>query len=163
MKLLRPAIVMLILVPFIIGIGCSDKSSNSSVDMPADLVGTWWFTSATMNDVPVTDITEISHSGQAASMSITFNTDATYSGTEYDDSQIPVFTQSGEVSEVDGNSLTIRRTEYNGTPVSPPQEFPSTYAVAGSQLTMTETAVVGSETLTLVTVFTKGVIATRLN
>jgi len=137
MKLSKLALVIIILIPFVFGIGCSDKSSNSNDDIPAELVGSWLYLSGTIDGEPMTPENYEYQSELATGHSITFNANGSYSGVEYDDGMNPVSTRSGTF-RVKADSVYVTWTEIDGAPVSPAEEDdPLTYEISGSVLILT--------------------------
>ena len=155
MKLSKLMLGLIILLPILILHGCGDDDDGvtNSNPIPANLVGTWWFNSATENGEPIT-YTELNYSDSGVTQSVTFNANGTYSLVEYNDQMDTVYSQSGTFS-VSGNQLTITvKVEY-GQPVTPPQTSTSTYAVSGDILTITVEFTLGSESYTIVAYYDK--------
>ena len=150
----KATLILATLTFLLIGFGCSDKSSNPSDPVPEELVGVWGFVSATVNDVPVSTFSEISHNDEAITGEIEFTLDRTWSTAEYPagydpEGLDPIFTQSGTFT-VEGSTLHMKRTMYDGDPVSPAYEYDVTFVISYyNQLTITESTTVGSETVTI--------------
>ena len=135
MRLLKSALVITILIPFVFGIGCSDKSSNPSDEVPADLVGSWLFLVETVNGVP-TPPENIAYFNQLAATghSVTFNASGALTMLEYDDGLNPVCIVEGAFS-VSDDTLRMTLTEIDGAPLTPPAEcMPATFDVTTDYL-----------------------------
>ena len=157
MKFFKSTLLIAILLPLCIFIGCSDDDDNgtgSTDEIPANLVDTWWYQSATMNGEPVLSYSEVSHNDLATTASMTFEADGTWEGKEYADSPSPIFTQSGTFT-ISGSTINVRRTEYDGDPVDPAEEFTSQFSVNGDVLTLTSTEMIMDELWTLVAVYSR--------
>ena len=94
MKHLKLLTELFILTAFVAFIGCSSNPTNSIDD---DLVGVWWYLSATQDGSAIT-FNDISHGETSVDGKVTFNADGTWSSTEYDATPSVVFTQSGTYS-----------------------------------------------------------------
>jgi hypothetical protein len=156
MKTNRLVVGLLLLLSLFIYFGCSDDDddnpTNSSDPVPSALVGTWWFDSATINGVPAT-LDDLSFTDTAQTMSITFNSDRTWSSAEYYN-DIMVFSQSGTFT-VKSDTLNVTRTMIDGTPVEPPESYKAAYLVNSNNLTLTQVEVIFSEPFVIVSMFTK--------
>jgi len=154
MKLSKLALVLVVLLPFIIGVGCSDKSSNSNDDIPAELLGTWLFSSGTIGGEPMT-IDNIEYVDESAvTHSITFEADGTYGGTEYDESMNPVSTMSGTFS-VKSDTLNTTVVEIDDVPVTPIESEAMTFEVSGSVLILNSVDIAGQPVMAVVLIYSK--------
>ena len=149
MRFFKSAFLIVFFLPIFIAIGCSDNGSDSTDEIPANLVDTWWYVSGTMNGVPIPSYSEVSHNDLATTSSLTFGADGTWSSYEYTAPPTPIFSQSGTFT-VSGNTLNIRRTMYDGVPEDPVEEYTSQFLVSGDNLTITSTEEIMGETFTLV-------------
>ena len=155
MKLSKLMLGLIILLPILVCLGCGDDDDGitKSDPIPANLVGTWWFNSATENGDPIT-YTELNYSDSGVTQSVTFTANGDWNLVEYDSDMDTVYTGSGTFS-VSGNQLTITVKAENGQPVTPPQTSTSTYAVSGDILTITVEFTIGSESYTIVVYYDK--------
>jgi len=119
MKCLRALVVLIFLISSLIGINCGDDKSanNPANDIPASLVGTWWYHSGTQDGVPIGLFAEINFTDTSEAGSTTSNANATWSGAEFYDNQV-VFTQSGTFT-VNNDILKITRVIFNDDPADP--------------------------------------------
>jgi len=154
MRLLKAAFLIVFLLPVFIGIGCSDNGTDSTDEIPANLVDTWYYLSATMNGVPIPSYSEISHDDLATSSSLIFEADGTWENFEYAGSPTPIFSQSGTFT-VSGNTLNIRRTMYDGVPEDPAEEYTSQFLVSGDVLTLTQTETILDEEMILIAQYSR--------
>ncbi len=155
MKQLKLFSTLALILPLFMAFGCSDNSSDSSDDIPANLVGTWWFESAAINDDPVSSFSEVAHDENAIEGSVTFYANGTWSGAEYGAGEVILVTLSGTFN-IDGNSIAITRTVYNGEPVSPPAEEDwGHFSILDDVLTLTAIETIDSETYTLIAIYIK--------
>ncbi len=127
---------LLALSMILLTLGCSDKSSTNPV--PAELVGTWWFLTASFDGTPVASYNEVANDQDAVDGSVTFVTNGTWHGDEYDGSQTVVFTQSGTFFAT-ADSLTLILTMFGGIPQNPPDTDKVAYTIAGDLFTITST------------------------
>ena len=137
MKLSKLPRVIIILIPFIFGIGCSDKSSNSNDNIPAELVGTWMFSSGTIDGEPMTPENTNYICESAVTHSMIFNSNGTWRENLYDEGMSQVCWGSGTFT-VNADTLYLTETEFNGIPTSTPEESEQmTFLVSGNQLFIT--------------------------
>ncbi len=128
---------IIILLFLAIGAGCGgddDNGTGPTTTIPASLVNLWWYHSATQDGVPISSFAEISFTDTSQIGSLTINSNATWSTTEYYNSQV-VFTRGGTLA-VNGDTLKATTTTENGSPVPPEQETPSLWEVTGDTLTL---------------------------
>lgn len=114
--------------------GCGDKGTVSNL---SKLVGTWWYASATLDDVPY-DSYE-SYSGNLGdTMYISFKDDLTWNSVVLDVSIYPVHREDGSYI-MRGDSLIVTTSGVNLTPLSDPTIEGYTFAFDGEFLTLTLT------------------------
>jgi hypothetical protein len=156
MKARRLVVGILLLLSLFIYFGCSDDDddnpTNSTDPVPSALVGTWWFDSASINGVPAT-LDDLSFTDTSQTMSITFNSDRTWSSAEYYN-DIEVFSQSGTFT-VNGDTLTVTRTMMDGAPINPPESYKATYSISSNELTLRQEEVIITDPYVIVSMFTK--------
>jgi hypothetical protein len=130
-KWLFPALALLVvLIPF----GCSDDNGTNPV--PAELIGTWWYYSASMDGVPYASYSEVANTQTGVDASVTLSADGTWHAEEYDASQNVVFVQSGTFTAT-ADSITTIETMSGGNPVVDPEPLPGSYVISGVILTIT--------------------------
>lgn len=144
-------VAMALIVMSLVLIQCSDDDdnpTNSSTDVPASLVGTWWWQSALMNGVPQ-QFSDINNVDTSETMSLTVNANNTWSMAEYYQSQ-EVYTQSGSCT-ASGSNLHVIIENEDGSPVSPPDTADVLWQVTGDVMVMTQSEILVTDTLVLVT------------
>ncbi len=117
---------------FAVSSGCGDKGTESNL---SKLVGTWWYASATLDDVPY-DSYE-SYSGNLGdTMYISFKDDLTWNSVVLDVSIYPVHNEDGSYV-MKGDSLIVTTSGVDQTPISEPIVEGYTYAFDENRLTLT--------------------------
>ena len=145
-------------IALILALGClvlvqcgddDDNPTNSSTDIPASLVGTWWWQGSTVDGSPL-QFSEINNVDTSDAMSLRFYANNTWDMSEYYQQQ-EVYTQSGTCSNY-GNLLRVLISEEDGATVSPPDTAEIRWQVSGDVLTMTQTAMISpTDTLVMIT------------
>jgi len=155
MKILRLMIGLIILLAFFIGISCGDdkKVTNPVETTPASLVGTWWYDSGTVDDVPIASFAQISFTDTSEAGFVTFGANRVWNAGETYDTQT-VFTQSGTLT-TKADTLTITRLVLNGNPAEPHDTSSSLWHVSGDTLRLTDEIIVGPETLVMIAYYLK--------
>ena len=121
--------------------GCGKDDDNPAApqdNVPAELVGTWYYESGTLNGEP-RDLSFLLRweSGTEAAR-FTVGSDRSFVNEELDADSAVVWTETGTFT-VDGNNATITVTETDDGPVQPPEVMSGTWALneAQDQLTLT--------------------------
>jgi hypothetical protein len=154
MKSLLTILCAAIILSCVIGIGCSDnKSTNSGPTMPAELVGTWWYTSASIDGNPVATFAQVSFTDTSETGAVTLAANDTWSTKELYNNQI-VYTRSGNI-RVKGDSLTVTVLIENGSPASADDTSSSHWSVSGNVLTLTSAVYLLNDTIPTEIVYTK--------
>ena len=150
-KLLLAISTFLLLLVMLPGCG-DDNSTGPNTNIPTELVGTWWWTSGTVNGDPQTFL-EVSFTDTSQTGSVTFSSGNTWNSEEYYN-QIVVWTQSGTCSN-SGNNLSVTRTMENGTPVDPPDVQSFQWEVIGTSLILSDMEVFMNDTIVFIQTYTK--------
>lgn len=119
-------------------IACSpdETAGGDTPSIPAELVGTWLFHSATLNGSPISmaELLQFAPGSDTADVAVYAN--GTYVYTERDTSNATTYTNAGSVT-VSGSSITLTKMNENGV-AQPPEVFlRGTYVLSGTQLTLT--------------------------
>jgi len=139
MKLFESALLIAFLLPVFIGIGCSDNGSNSTDEIPANLVDIWWYDYATMNGDPIDGMHMIGHEDETLEyLSLIFSANGTWEAIGYTDAMVLISTVSGTFT-VSGDNLNMRMTARDGAPIDPPDEQTWQFVINGDILTFTVT------------------------
>jgi hypothetical protein len=135
--------------------GCGDDDENPTgpdQNTPAELVGTWEWTVTSENGVPQYDFAQYSFTDTSTSQQITFNSGGTWETREYYNDQGPVYTRNGTCYDTD--SLYVTVTNDNGTPVNEGPDGAS-WLVVGNTLTLGQSVIMPSDTLIIMSIYTK--------
>ena len=139
MKLLKSFLLIAFLLPLFIGLGCSDNGSDSTDEIPANLVDLWWYESATINGDPIDGMHMIGHADEELEyLSIVFRANGTLDVIGYTDAMVLISTVSGTFT-VSGDDLNMRLTARDGVPVDPPEEQTWQFVISGDILTLSVT------------------------
>ncbi|SYZ74008.1 exported hypothetical protein [Candidatus Zixiibacteriota bacterium] len=148
------AITILLLIAIGLGCGSDDKKvTNPANTVPASLVGTWWFASATHNGIPYGSFAEISFTDTSETGAVTINANDTWSTKETYNDQI-VYTRSGTI-KVHGDTVKITVTVENGDPADADDTSSSAWNVNGTVLTLSARAIALNDTINIVSVYNK--------
>jgi len=140
----------MLLVVIIAGCGKDDDSTGPDTSIPAELIATWTYQSATINEIPVSLGLALQWHEGTVSARFTISDDGTFVNEELDSDGMLIWTESGTFT-VSGNNATITITSNSDGPVNPPDVMSGTWALDGNELTLTTTL----EGLTVVIVATK--------
>jgi len=129
----KTIVLLMIATCFIIAAlsGCGDDNGTNPV--PSDLIGTWAWISATMDDVSMGTLEEVTEITGADSLSYTYNANRSWSGAVYDASMNPLTTASGTFS-VKGDTLIMVISEEDGIAVEPPDADSILFTVTATTL-----------------------------
>ncbi len=155
MKIAKLTPVFAMLLPLLLCFGCGDdKSNNGSDPIPTELVDTWWYESAIIDEDPVVSFSEVAWSETATSGSVAFTADGDWTASEYAESITPIFTQGGTF-EVHGNTLDFRTTIRNGAPLDPVHEFEMDFDFSDNTLILTATGIIFEDTTVVVIIYSR--------
>ena len=123
--------------------GCGKDDNNPAAptgDVPAELLGTWYYQSASINGVQVPLGFILGWDQGTVSARFTVGSDESFIYEELNADAAVVWTESGTFT-VDGNSATITITENDDGPVDPPEVLSGTWSFneAANQLTLNTT------------------------
>lgn len=143
MKSIRIISGLLIILSFFIIANCGDDK-NTSTDpessVPPELIGTWTYQSATIDEHPIhLGFVLFWHSG-TVSARFTIGADGSFFNEELDSAGVVHWTENGTFT-VDGNNATITLTSNDDGAIEPPKVLSGTWALNENEneLTMTTT------------------------
>lgn len=154
MRIPKFAIGLATIVAALFFFGCGDDDNPSNPGggtIPAQIVGTWWWNSATVDGVPMT-FQELSFTDSSDAQSLTFNSNGTYSSAEFYQST-SVWTQSGTFSGRQ-DTLIITKTMENGAPITPDTEW-GIWEVSGDTLIWSREAIIITDTIMVIARYLK--------
>jgi len=126
-------------------LGCGDDNGTNPV--PQDLVGTWWWVSATRNGVSQGSFADVSNISGGDTLSYTFNADRSWSGIVYDAGMSPL-TQAEGTYSVKGDTMIMVLTEEDGATVDPPDVDSTLYTVTPTTLMLYSVVDTGDSLIT---------------
>ncbi len=132
----RITIGIVVLLSVFLVVSC-DKSTDPQ-SLPAELVGTWVFQSATLNGQPISLSVVLDWDPATVSCASIVDANGGYTYNEYDGANATgnvLYYNSGTAS-VQGSTMTISVTNDNGTPLQQPDVLPFTWALSGTTLTL---------------------------
>ncbi|GEM_PF-2311766 len=127
----KPLAGLLALSMILFAFGCSDDNPVNS--NAAALIGTWWFSSFSLDGDVTTVYSELANDNDAVTMSLTFVNNGTWAVREFDQDMVLVFLESGTYS-ASADSITLNTTMFGGSPVDPPLTSSALYAVTSNTL-----------------------------
>jgi hypothetical protein len=127
-----------------------DSTTGPDIVVPSELIATWTYQSATINEIPVSLGLVLGWEEGTVSARFTVDGDGTFVYEELDSEDSVLWTESGTIA-ISGNEATITITSDSEGPVDPPDVMSGTWALDGNELTLTTTM----EGLTVVLVATK--------
>ena len=146
----------LVLVIALLAAGCKkDDEPAGPIEgaPPAELVGTWRMSSATVDGQPA-DLAEILQwADNSVSAEFSVQTSGLYTYRESDAQGVPTFLAAGTIT-VSENNFTISVTTANGTPI-PAQKQSGTWEIVGGELRLTTVQEIGGSSATVVVVCIK--------
>lgn len=146
--------VLLLCLIMVAACGDDDKKpTNSLTPVPISLVATWWFNSATKNGTPI-PYDSLNFNSSAVDQSLILTANHTWSITEYDISDNPVYTSSGTFT-IDNNWIHIKVLLENGSQADPDDTSSSQWSATATQLTISATAVMFQDTITIISIYDK--------
>ena len=128
----------ILLVVIIAGCGKDDDSTGPDTSIPPELIATWTYQSATINEIPVNLGAVLEWHEGTVSARFTVGGDGTFVNEELDGDSLVIWTESGTFA-VSGNNATITITSDSDGPVNPPDIMIGTWALSGNELTLTTT------------------------
>jgi len=134
-KLILPWAVIFL---FLLSAGCGkddDNPAGPQNTVPAELVGTWLYDSATLNGVPFGLGLLLGWEPGTEAARFTVGSDRSFVYEELDADSAVVWTEWGTFT-VSGNNATISVTENDDGPVDPPEIMSGTWTVNGDTLTL---------------------------
>ena len=152
MKSIRIMAILSMIIPVVIISGCGEDKDSTGPDtsIPAGLIATWTYQSASINEQEINlGIVLQWHEG-TVSARFTVSDDGTFVNEELDIEETVQWTESGTIT-ISGNNATITITSDSDGPVDPPDIMSGTWALNGNILTLTTTM----EGLTVVIVAVK--------
>jgi hypothetical protein len=130
------------MLPFIVALsifiiaGCGDDNITNSNKIPAELVGTWKFSTVIEEGWSYSEISQIRSNLLADYGHMVFNSDGTWSWNEYTDDDSLVYSHGGTFS-AKNDTIKIVITTANGEPIPTPLVGdPIIYGVVEDILTM---------------------------
>ncbi len=115
--------------------GCSDdKGSNSTT---ANLQGTWWYLSSSMDGVPSASFEDIANDEDAVAGDVIFTSNTVWTMNEYSAGQTVVYFQYGTCA-VSHDTVIMSTENRNGTILTTPDVDTMTFTIASDVLTMTQ-------------------------
>lgn len=120
----------------VVNCGDDDNATGPDNGIPAGLIATWTYQSATINEVPVGLEFALQWHEGAVSARFTISADGTFVNEELDSDGMVIWTESGTFS-VSGSNATITITSDSDGPVDPPDIMSGTWALDGNELTLT--------------------------
>lgn len=134
-----PSALMVILAMFVV-VNCGDDNNATGPDtsIPAGLIATWTYQSATFNDVPVSLESVLQWHEGTVSARFIVSDDGTFVNEELDSDGTVIWTERGTFT-VSGNNATITITSDSDGPVDPPDIMSGTWVLDGNELTITTT------------------------
>jgi hypothetical protein len=138
MKSKKPFIIILSGLLLVIGPGCGkdDGPTDSGPVVPAELVDTWVYQSATINGMPINLSVILQWHIGTESAQFTVGEDGSFVDEELDGNGEVNWFKMGTFT-VDGNTATITVTTDSDGPVEPPDTLTGTWVVDGDELTLT--------------------------
>lgn len=143
-------LAMIFLVVVVADCGKDNDSTGPDTSIPAGLIATWTYQSASINEIDVNLGTVLQWQEGTVSARFTVSDDGTFVNEELDSEDVIQWTESGTIA-ISGNNATITITSDSDGPVDPPDIMSGTWALDGNILTLTTTM----EGYTLVLVATK--------
>ena len=153
MKSIRITVGLFAILSVFMVMGCGDDDDSTTgpdVGIPSELIATWTYQSATINEIPVSLGLVLGWDEGTVSARFTVDSDGTFVYEELDSEDVVQWTESGTFT-VSGNNATITITSNDDGPVDPPDVMSGTWALDGNELTLTTIM----EGLTVVLVATK--------
>jgi hypothetical protein len=111
------------------------KSSGGTV-IPSALVGTWTPQSATVNGTATPVNVALNFVSSAVKANFVLGANGSYTYQELDAGNAVVWSETGTIA-VSGQNITIKITATNGTALPAPVSFTGTWALSGSQVSLT--------------------------
>lgn len=146
--------VLLLCLLMVAGCGDDDKKpTNPLTPVPTSLVATWWFNSATKNGTPI-PYDSLNYNSSGVDQSVTFTSNHTWSMTEYDNSDNPVYTSSGTFT-IENNWIHIKVLLENGSPADPDDTSSSQWSATTTQLTISNTIIFDQQSITIIAIYDK--------
>lgn len=139
---------------FLLAAGCGKNNDNPAGpqnNVPAELVGTWYYQSGTLNGQPRDLSFLLQWKLNTEYARFTVGSDGSFVYEELDIDSSVVWTESGTFN-VDGNSATISVTENDDGPVEPPDVLSGTWALNENQDELTLTTSVLNMPVVLIAV-----------
>ena len=142
MNNLKSILVLAVIILTSLVSGCSEdkKSSTAPVEsnIPQDLLGTWYYQSATVNGVPVALSYVLQWDEGTVAARFTVGSDGSLVNEELDDNDEVVWTETGTIT-IDGDNATITITADDDGPIDPPDVLSGTWSLNddGDELTLT--------------------------
>lgn len=143
-------LAMIFLVVVVADCGKDNDSTGPDTSIPAGLIATWTYQSASINEIDVNLGTVLQWQEGTVSARFTVSDDGSFVNEELDSEDVIQWTESGTIA-ISGNNATITITSDSDGPVDPPDIMSGTWALDGNILTLTTTM----EGYTLVLVATK--------
>lgn len=125
----------------LIGACGKDKNSTSpdnNSNVPAELLGTWNYQSATINGVPISLALILQWEVGTVAARFTVYEDGSLTNEELNDNGEVVWTEHGTIT-VSGDSATIALTSDNDGPINPPDTLSGTWQLDAGDLVLTTT------------------------
>lgn len=128
--ILISVIICLLLLSF--GCGKDDNPAGPQNNVPAELVGTWYYQSGTLNGDPQELSFLLRWNLGTEYARFTVGSDRSFVYEELDVDSVVVWTESGTFT-VNGNNATISVTENDDGPVNPPDVLSGTWSLNANQ------------------------------
>jgi hypothetical protein len=140
MKSRRIQSALIVIMTMFVVVNCGDDDNATGPDngIPAGLIATWTYQSATISDIPVSLELVLQWHDGTVSARFMVSADGTFINQELDSDDMVIWTESGTFS-VSGNNATITITSDSDGPVDPPDIMSGTWALDGNELTLTTT------------------------
>ncbi len=140
MKSIRIMAIMSMIIPVVIISGCGEDKDSTGPDtsIPAGLIATWTYQSATINEQEINLGIVLQWQEGTVSARFTVSDDGTFVNEELDIEETVQWTESGTFT-VSDNNATITITSDSDGPVEPPDIMSGTWALDGNLLTLTTT------------------------
>lgn len=129
-QILSGIIICMLILPF--GCGKDDNPAGPQNNVPAELVGTWYYESGTLNGNPQELSFLLQWNPGTEYARFTVGSDRSFVYEELDVDSVVVWTESGTFT-VNGNNATISVTENDDGPVNPPDVLSGTWSLNANQ------------------------------
>ena len=147
---IQSALMVIMAMFVVVNCGDDDNATGPGTSIPAGLVATWTYQSASINQQEINLRIVLQWQEGTVSARFTVSDDGTFVNEELDSDGMVIWTESGTFT-VSDNNATITITSDSEGPVEPPDIMSGTWALTGNILRLTTTL----EGLTVVIVAVK--------